>query len=198
MYQAEVVFHRFLEAGEEFPEPIVPRASTFHDPAACRMATPRDAFAATADVGDVAPVPDRGLDLGEVIPFVQTQVLWPLRRGAGALHDESVQRRRRRHVVAVGTGHQNRQRDSPLIGQGVTFRAQLAAVRRIGACLRPPKGALTITLSGDCQRHWMPRRSLYRVSSVAHNRWKTPARTHSWNRRWQVEPDPYSRGRAFH
>src|SRR5579875_548138 len=180
MYQAEVVFHRFLEAGEEFPEPIVPRASTFHDPAACRMATPRDAFAATADVGDVA------------------QVLWPLRRGAGALHDESVQRRRRRHVVAVGTGHQNRQRDSPLIGQGVTFRAQLAAVRRIGACVRPPKGALTITLSRDCQRHWMPRRSLYRVSSVAHNRWKTPARTHSWNRRWQVEPDPYSRGRVFH
>lgn len=62
----------------------------------------------------------------------------------------------------------------------------------------PPNGALTMALSSDCQRHWIPRRSSYRVNSLPQSRWKMPAWTHSWMRRWQVDPDPYSRGRAFH
>lgn len=64
--------------------------------------------------------------------------------------------------------------------------------------LPPPKGALTVTLSSDCQRHWMLRNSWYRVSSLAHSCSKAPAWTHSWKRRWHVEPGSYSRGKAFH
>jgi hypothetical protein len=41
--------------------------------------------------------------------------------------------------------------------------------------VRPPNGALTMTLSRDCQRHWIPRSSSYRVSNSPHNRSKMPA-----------------------
>lgn len=118
---------------------------------------------------------------------------------SGASDGEAVQRGRRRfHVMGVGAGHRDGQRGAALVGQRVALRAKLAAIRRIGACLGPPNGALTMTLSSDCQRHWIPRNSSYRVSNLAHSRSKIPACIHAWKRRWHVEPDPYSRGRAFH
>src|SRR5262249_29599149 len=102
------------------------------------------------------------------------------------------------HVMTVCASYHDGQRGATLVGQRMALRAKLAAIGRIGACCRPPKGALAMTRSSDCQRHWMPRSSSYRVSSLAHNRSKTPAWTYAWNRRWHVEPDPYSLGKAFH
>ena len=200
MHQPPIVLHPLLEADEKLSKSIVPCAGAFDDPAARGMPpTLRATFAAMAEVGRIMALPNGRLDLRIVIAFVQTQVLRIFERRSRAPDGKAVQRGRRRfHVMGIRGGHDNRQRGAALVGQCVPLRAELAAIRRIGACLRPPKGALTMALSSDCQRHWMPRSSSYRVSSVPHSRWKTPASTHAWKRRWQVDPDPYSRGRAFH
>jgi hypothetical protein len=161
MHQPSIVLHPLLKADEEFPEPIVPCAGAFDDPATCGMpSTSREAFAAMADVRGVMALPDRRLDLREVVPFVQAQVMRVLSRWLRSPYGEAVQRGRRRfHVMTVGAGHHDGQRGAALIGQRVALRTELAAIRRIGASLRPPKGALTMTLSSDCQRHWIPRSS---------------------------------------
>ncbi len=173
MHQPPIVLHPFLKADEEFPEPIVPRAGAFDDPAARWIPpVPRDAFAAMAKVAGVMPIPDCCRDLRVVVPFIEAQVLRALRCRPGPPDSETVQRGRCRfHVMAVGAGHHDGQRGAALIGQRVALRAELAAVRRIGACCNPPNGALTMTLSSDCQRHWMSRSSSYRVTT-----WPTVAR----------------------
>jgi hypothetical protein len=86
------------------------------------------------------PLPDCRLDLREVIPFVETQVLRAIERRSGASDGEGVQRGRRRfHVMRVGAGHRAGQRGAALVGQRVAFRAEFAAIRRIGACVGPPR-----------------------------------------------------------
>ena len=94
------------------------------------------------------PLPDCRFDLREVVPFIEAQVLGVLERRPGSPDGEAVQRDRRRfHVVLVGAGHHDGQRDAALIGQRVPLRPELAAIRRIGACLRLSTGAFTIKLS---------------------------------------------------
>ena len=39
---------------------------------------------------------------------------------------------------------------------------------------------------------------IWNSQTTVHSFSKIPVWTQAWNRRWQVEPDPYSRGRAFH
>ncbi len=122
--------------------------------------TPRGAFSTMANVGRIMPLPDCCLDLREIVPFVQAQVLRVLSRRPWSPHGEAVQRDRRRfHVMTVGAGHHESQRGAALIGQRVALRAKLAAIRRIRACRGPPSGALTMTVSSACHRHWMLRRS---------------------------------------
>ena len=114
-------------------------------------------------------------------------------------YGQAVQRSRRGlHVVAVGPSDLYGQRRTALIGQGMALGPEFAPIRRIGACLRPPNGALTMTLSSDCHSQPIPRARSYSARSLAQNRSKTPAWRQAWKRRWQVEPDPYSRGSAFH
>lgn len=200
MYQSTVVLHQLLEADEKFSKPIVPSTSALNDPTARRVSpAARWTFATMAEVGRVMSASGCRLDHREIVPLIEAEVLRFLERRTRAPYDNAVQCGRRRfHIVGVGAGHHDGQRDAALVGQRVALRAELAAVRRVGACLCPPNGALTTTLSSDCHRHWIPRRLSYRVSSLAHSRSKIQACTHSWNRRWQVEPDPYSRGKAFH
>jgi len=118
MHQPSVVFHPLLEADEEFPEPVMPGAGAFNDPATRRMPlTSRDALTAMADMGDIMPFPHGRLDLREVVPFVETQVLRVLSRRPGRPDSEAVQRGRRRfHIMAVGTGHHDGVRGAALIG----------------------------------------------------------------------------------
>ena len=200
MHEPEIVLNAFFETDEELPESVMPGPGTLDHPAASWMAPgPREVLATVPDMGSIAARLHGHGNLGEVIPFVQAQMLGGVRGGAWPVYGHAIQRLRRRfHVVTVGGGHHDGQRDAPLIGQGMPFRAALPPIRRIGACFRPPNGAFTITLSSDCQRHPMPRSSSYRVSRRAQSRSKTPASTHAWKRRWQVEPEPYSRGSAFH
>ncbi len=76
MHQAEIVFDVLLVADEQFAKSIVPGAGPFDDPAASRMASMRrHDFTTVSNVGNVLPSTNRGLDLAEIIPLVQTQVL---------------------------------------------------------------------------------------------------------------------------
>jgi len=124
----------------------MPCACAFDDPAT-RWIPPtlRATFAAMAEVGRVMPLPNRHLDLRVVVPFVEAQMLRAFRRRPGPPDDEAIQRGRSHfHVMGIGGGHHHGQRGAALVGQRVPFRAELAAICRIGACLRPPKGALTM------------------------------------------------------
>lgn len=200
MHQTKVVFTVLLKAHHQFAKSVVPRPGALDHPAPGRMSSPfGDRLSAPPSVRSVPASPDCRVDFRGVVPFIQAQMLG--RRGgrARASHENPIQRGDRHpDIVDVGRGDNHRQGCAALVGQRVALGAEFAAIRRIGAGRRPPKGALTITLSSACHCQRMPWRSSYRVSSLAHNRSKTPAWTHCWNRRWQVEPDPYSLGRAFH
>ena len=104
----------------------------------------------------------------------------------------------RLRVVAIGARDGDRQGRTPLIGQEVPFRAGFASIRGVRTRLRPPKGAFTLMLSSDWNRHRRSRNSSYRASNFAHSFSKMPARSHSWKRLWHVDPDPNSLGTAFH
>ena len=200
MHQAEIVLDVLLVADERFTKSIVPRAGAFDDPAASRMASRRrHDFSAVSEVGDIPPDTDRGLDLAGIVPLVQAQVLRCCRRGPRPADDDRIQGLGGDlHVMTIRGRNDHGQWRAALIGQGVALGAAFAPIRRIRACRRPPSGALTIALSNDCQVHWIPRNSSYRSSSTVHSFSTTPVWTQAWNRRWQVELEPYSRGRAFH
>lgn len=161
MHQPEIVFDTLLEADEQFAKAVMPRPGALDHPAPGWMALPLgNRLPAPPDVGRIPPRQGGCLNLGVVISFVQTQMLGCGRTGTRPLHDYRIQRLAGRpHVVAVGRSNDYRQRGTALVGQRVALGTEFAAIRGIGAGLRPPKGALTMTLSSACHRHWMPWRS---------------------------------------
>lgn len=134
------------------------------DPAvgACiRMGGPLAVFlAAGANVRDVALrrrllAADR-----EVIPLVGAQMLRRLGRGHGTFHHGGLQGLSQQlHIIAVGWGDDDGDRQPVPFGQDTPFRAALATIRGIGPRRRPPKGALVIAPSMLCQVHSSPARS---------------------------------------
>lgn len=168
MHQTEIVFTALLKAYEQLAKAIVPRRGTFDHPAAGWMTlVPRYFLPAPPDMRRIASHTDRRVDRGEVIAFIQTQMLRMRGSRARPRHDHPIQRLgRRAHIVAVRRRHNHRQRGAALIRQRVAFGAEFAAIRRIGAGLGPPNGALTMALSRACQRQPMPWRRSYACSTV--------------------------------
>ena len=101
-------------------------------------------------------------------------------------------------VMDVGAGDLGGQRDAAPVGQDVALDAAFRAVRGVGAGEVPPFGAFTMALSRGDHFHWMPRLRSYNLRSLENASVKTPAAHHSWKRRWHVEPEPKTSGRAFH
>ena len=155
-------------------------------------------FASVSDVGYVAASDDYSLYLRVVVSFVEAEVLLAPRRlrptgdyaaqGSGCCF----------HIVQVGFRDHDGQWGASLVCEEMPLRAKLGPIRRIRTRGFPPKGAFTVRLSRDCHSHRMPLNSSYRSRSFTHSFWKTPFLTHSWNRLWHVEPEPYSAGNAFH
>ncbi len=76
MHQPQIVVHPLLETNEQFAEAIVPRPRALNDPPASKMSfVAGDSLTSTPDVRDVVPLPHRGRDHGEVISFVQAEVV---------------------------------------------------------------------------------------------------------------------------
>jgi len=113
-----------------------------------------------------------------VVGAVGIEALRTLNRTAGFTSngwDGLNQRDQLRHVVPVGARQLASQRGSMGIGDDVVLAALLAPVRRIGACLGPPKTARTDELSTTARDKSI--RSALRNSST-NKRWmrcQTPA-----------------------
>jgi hypothetical protein len=156
-------------------------------------------FSSVADVRYVAAFDGRSLYLRVVVSFVEAEVLWSPRRRLRPTGGYAIQGSDSCfHIMHVGFRDQNGKRGASLICEDMSLRAKLCPIRRIRTRGFPPKGAFTVRLSSDCHSHRMPLNSSYRSRSFTHSFWKTPFLTHSWNRLWHVEPEPYSAGNAFH
>ena len=117
-------------------------------------------LAARADVWEVAMVRRLLAADREVIAFVGTQMLRRLGCGHGTFHDGGLQRLGQQlHIVAVGWGNDDGDRQPVAFGQDTALRAELATIRGIGPRRRPPNGALVIAPSMLCQVHSNPARS---------------------------------------
>jgi len=161
--------------------------------------TRRNSFASVTDVGYVTAFDGFPFYLWVVVTFVEAEVLWSPRRRLRPTGDYAAQGSGcSLHIVQVGFRDHNGKRGASLVCEEVSLRAKLGSIRRIRTRGFPPKGAFTVRLSSDCHFHPMPLSSSYRSRSFIHSFWNTPALTHSWNRLWHVDPEPYSAGNAFH
>lgn len=91
-----------------------------------------------------------------IVALVEADILrpsWPSRaaniHGVEGLADHV-------HVMHVGAGESNGERDSLSVYEDVAFGAEFGAIGRIGPSEVPPFGALTLALSRDVQSHSMP------------------------------------------
>lgn len=100
-----------------------------------------------------AASPDGRVRIGVVVPFVETEVSRPPRSARGADHDLIEDRADQPLVVHVRAGNTRGHGHAAAIGEDVPLYAGFRAVRRIGAGMVPPVGALTIALSNAVQVH---------------------------------------------
>ncbi|ACR29016.1 Hypothetical protein bglu_1g19000 [Burkholderia glumae BGR1] len=191
-----------LEANPELSKSGEPSVRALDDPTMSPQ--PFAAFdTAAGDTGLDAALSQITPATREVIPFVSVQFARTLARLA-------VQARYRRNgikrgfechrIVPVGSRNRDSQRDAACIYDDVSFRSELASVRRVGAGFLPPRGLETLAPSRlarsqsiwSCSRN---RRSIARCS-----RCHTPAACQSRRRRQHVMPlpKPSSCGRSSH
>ncbi|ALK32993.1 hypothetical protein bpln_2g07400 [Burkholderia plantarii] len=139
----------------------------------------------------------------KVIPFVSVQFGRPLARlTSQASHGrDGIKRELECHrIVPIGSRDRDSQRDATRIYDDVSFRSELAAVRRVGAGFLAPRGLETLAPSrlARSQSIWSCSRS--RRSIARCSRCHTPAACQSRRRRQHVMPlpKPSSCGRSSH
>src|SRR3954453_12658204 len=77
--------------------------------------------------------------------------------------------------------------------------AKFAPICRITSSHVHPKGDFIDILSMDCHINLIPLLLPYSSNNLVHIFLNMFSLTHHWNRRWQVEPEPYSEGsNIFH
>ena len=76
--------------------------------------------------------------------------------------------------------------------------AKFASIDRIIYSHCPPKGDFMDMLSSDCQANLIPLLRSYSFNNLIYIFLKMPNWTHSWNRLWDVWPEPNSEGAIFH
>jgi hypothetical protein len=142
-------------ADQERPEPIVPTIRSLDHPAPRLAVDPTDEgrFATTADVRHDAPLAHRPVHVGVVIAFVQAEMTGATWSARTVEYDRIEHGRGQPLVVPVGRCDQRRERDPAPVREEVALRAPLPPVGRIRPRMRPPFGALTVTLSSAAQRH---------------------------------------------
>jgi len=123
-----------------------------------------------ADSPDVRHIPKhlrRRLSAGRVVPLVQAQVLLVTVR-IGRLDHHGFQRVLKQHrIVDVGGRNHRGDRIALLLGQHAALAAILGPIRGIWADLIPPKRALPIDVSLDCQVKSTPPISSHFCASIA-------------------------------
>jgi hypothetical protein len=159
--EREMVLRNCLPASAERAEVVVPALGALDNPAS---RAPADAanerrFAASTNVRSYAAPSSCSLADAEVVALVQTQMArstWATRRAQldGVEYDAD-----QPHVVDVGSGQSDGNRDAAAVAKDMAFGAELAAIGGIGTGEVPPFGAFTEALSREHQVQSMPRSS---------------------------------------
>src|SRR3954449_685234 len=76
--------------------------------------------------------------------------------------------------------------------------AKFAPINKTASNHVHPKGDFIDILSMDCHIHLIPFLLSYSSNNLVHIFLNMFSLTHSWNRRWHVEPEPNSEGSIFH
>ena len=144
---------------------VLPAVAALDDPAASlETRVPLSFFfllAAGLDVRDVPAPRGRAADFRIIVTLVVAQMLVGPFLRRRSRDDQSVQCViELLHVVPIGAGERDGQRDAVGVGERVSLGAQFAAIRRVRAGLIPPlTGADTVALSIDWNRQSRPWRS---------------------------------------
>lgn len=137
----------------------MPAVGTFYDPAARTPARAADQrwLPATTNVRDDPALSRFGFANGIVVPFVETEMLWTARPARRPQLDGVERDPDHAHVIDVGRGQRDGNRNAASVAKDVAFAAELAAIGGIGTGEVPPFGALMVALSSEHQDQSMPR-----------------------------------------
>ena len=190
MQHSQVSFSEFLPSHQDATEAIHPTMGALHYPAPgletgfvldglCFLAT-------CPDMGGKAKLFHDLSYLIKIVPLVQTQ---PLRHGFRRLRSVGQDRLQRvphhLHVMPVGAVNSNSYRDARGLCQQATLDTLLATVRRVRTrFFEPATGAFVIAPSIDNQEQSIPQASSYCSRPSRQIAKKTPAASHSRNRRY--------------
>jgi len=137
----------------------VPAIGAFHDPPPWLFPANRSSeggFAASSNVRFDATGASLLLGFLVVVALVETDVLGTPRSTRSADIHGVQGLTHHVHVVDVGAGQCDGQRNALTIYEDVALGAELCAIGRIGSRELPPLGAFTLALSRDAQSHSMP------------------------------------------
>jgi len=181
-----------LEAGTQLAKRCQPGMSALDDPPIAS----EPVIALNASAGDAVSntaALEVNAALCEVIALVRMQLVGPAARPAWlATHsrqgiDQLLEDHR---IMPVGPGNAEHQRDALAVRDDVTFAAEFAPVRGVGACVRAPRGLGTLAPSIQARLKSSlpaPRNSL---SNAMCRRCHTPAHCQSRSRLQHVMPLP--------
>ena len=189
-------------ANSQAAELVQPTQGAFHDPAGfAQPATMRRARACQL-VGDSArlqPAMVRGTAVG-AIPLHSIRALARATDFAPHGRNGRHERLQLAAVMHVGCGQLDAQRQALGIGAKMMFAARFAAIRRVGARLKPPKTARTLLESTTARDQSIRSAACKRWSSSWWSFFQTPAFCQSRKRRQHVMPLPHpnSCGKSCH
>ena len=165
LYEGKIVlcmdFIPYLQAAKQ----IVPPVGSLDNPApGFEMWVPspfRRFFSSGLDVCDVATARGRVTQLRIVVTFVTTKRLAGFLFRRWAWQNDGIEGGTKLvHVMSIGAGSCDGQRDAVRVGEHVPLGTQFAPVRRVFSRLVPPfTGAETVALSKDWKRQSIPWRS---------------------------------------
>jgi len=138
---------------------VVPAVRALDDPTSRLFAANRPSecrLSPTTNMGFDVSTPRLAFGLFVIVALVEAEVVGHPSTVAPAQYDRVERLADHVHVVDVGAGQRNAERNSLSVGEDVAFRPELAAIGRVGSSELPPFGAFTETLSRDAHAQSIP------------------------------------------
>jgi hypothetical protein len=181
----------FFIANSQTSKLMKPTVRTFHNPPINAQAAAILGISFGEHRFDAASSQSLAMGFG-IIRAIALRSLGPssLAAFAANLRNRIDQRDQLRHIMSVGSRHRRRHGDAVGIGKYVMLRPGFAAIRGIGARLRPPKTARTDVLSTTTRDQSICFASSNLCSNTPRIFSHTPPSCQSRSRRQQVMPDP--------
>ena len=157
--EREVVLCDRLPTSAQRAEVVVPAVGALDDPASRTTASAADQrrLATATNVRSHAAPSSFSLASPIVVAFVETEMARATQPARRAQLDGVECNADQPHVIDVGGGQYDRNRDAAAVAKDVAFRTEFAAIGGIGTGEVPPFGAFTEALSREHQVQSMPR-----------------------------------------